>query len=148
MCNNTDDHTKCGVVLGEKVLQTTDTEELMSKFTSIITATCGATFKVLRPRDCDTKGRSVPWWSSELTVLRKRAIALTRSYQRIRNDDNLRQERKLRHQEGKRLDHSKLQEGKLKFWKDFCSSTADSNPWGVVTNWPRGKRRVKPHGQP
>jgi len=86
----------------------------MSKFSSIITATCDAAFKASRPRDRDTKGRSVPWWSSELTVLRKRALALRRRYQRTRNDDSLRQERKLRYQEGKRLYQAKLQEGKLK----------------------------------
>ena len=125
--NNSGDHTKCDAELGE-VMQYTDTEELMSKFTSIITATCDATFKASRPRDRDTKGRSVPWWSSELTVLRKRALALRRRYQKTRNDDNLRQERKFRYQEGKRLYQAKLQEEKLKSWKDFCCRTADSNP--------------------
>jgi len=114
----------------------------MSKFTSIITATCDATFKVSRPRDRDTKGRSVPWWSSELTVLRKRALALRR-YQRTRNDDNLRQERKLRYQEGKGIYQAKLQEGKLKSWIDFCSRTADSNPWGVVYKLASGKMQSK-----
>jgi hypothetical protein len=71
----------------------------MSKFSSVITAICDAAFKVSRTRDRDTKGRSVPWWSSKHTVLRKRALALRRKYQRTRNDDNLRQERKLRYQE-------------------------------------------------
>jgi len=61
----------------------------MSKFTSIITATCDAAFKVTRARDRNTKGKSVPWWTSELTILRKRALALRRRYQRTRNDDNL-----------------------------------------------------------
>ena len=126
--NNTGGHTKCDVVLGEKVLHSTDTEKLMSKFTSITTATCDSTIKVSRPRDRDTKGKIVPWWSNELTLLRKRAIALRRRYQRTRNDDNLLQERKLRYQEGKRLFQAKLQEGKLKSWKDFCYRTAKSNP--------------------
>jgi hypothetical protein len=44
--NNSGDHTKCDVELGDKVMQSMDTEELMSKFTSIITATCDAAFKV------------------------------------------------------------------------------------------------------
>ena len=74
--NIPDDHTKCDEELGEKVKQSTDTEELMSKFTSIITATSDAAFKVSRARHRDTKGRSVPWWTSEITILRKRALAL------------------------------------------------------------------------
>ena len=146
--NNTGDHTKCDVVLGEKVLQSTDTEELMSKFTSVITATCDAKFKVSRHRDRDTKGRSAPWWSSKFTVLRKRALELRRSYQRTRNDDNLPQDRKPRYQERKRLYQAKLQAGKLKSWKDFCSRTADSNSWGVVYKLLSGKMQSKLNGQP
>jgi len=78
--------------MGEKVKQSTDTDELMSKFTSIITATCDAVFKVSRAGDRVTKGRRVPWWTIEPTILRKRVLALRRSYQRTGNDDNLRRE--------------------------------------------------------
>jgi hypothetical protein len=129
--NTSGDHAKCDVELGEKFMQSTDTEELMSTFSSIITATCDAAFKVSRIRYRDTKGRSVPWWSSELTVLRKRALAI-RKYQRTRNYDNLRQDRKLQYQEGRRLYQAKLQEEKIKPWKDFCFRTTDSYPWGVM----------------
>jgi len=48
-----------------------------------------------------------------------------------------------RYQEGKRLYQAKLQEGKLKSWKDFCSRTADSNPWGVVYKLASGKMQSK-----
>ena len=121
------DHTKWDEDLGDKVKQSTDTEELLSKFTTIITATSDAAFKVSRARDSNTKGRSVPWWTNALKILRKRALALRRRYQRTRIDDNLQQERKLRYQEEKRHFKAKLQEGKLKSWKDFCSCTAEYN---------------------
>ena len=129
--NNPSDLTKCEE-LGEKIKQSTDTEELISKFTSIITATCDAAFKVSRVGDRDTKGRSIPWWTSVLTILRKRTLALRRRYQRTRNDDNLGQERNLQYQEGKRHYQAKLQEEKLRSWKEFCSQSADSNPWNAV----------------
>jgi hypothetical protein len=129
--NNSGDHAKCDVELGEKVMQFTDTEELMSKFSSIITATCDAAFKVSRTRDCDTKGRSVPWWSSELTVLRKRALAIRRSYQRTRNLTTCHKRGSSSTRRGRDY-QAKPQEGKLKSWKDFCSRTTDFNPWGVV----------------
>ena len=48
--NISGNHIKCDEELGEKVKQSTDTEELMSKFTSIITATCDAAFKVSRAK--------------------------------------------------------------------------------------------------
>ena len=70
------DHAKWDIQLGETVKQYTDMEELTLKFSSIITATCNATFKVSRSRDRDAKGRSVPWWSRELMILRKRTLAL------------------------------------------------------------------------
>ena len=44
------DIAKCDEELGEKVKQSTNAEELMSKFVSIITATCDAAFKVSRAR--------------------------------------------------------------------------------------------------
>jgi hypothetical protein len=137
--NNSSDLIKCDEELGEKVKQNTDTEELMTKFTSIITATCDASFKVSRAGDRVTKRRRVPWWTSELTILRKRALALRRWCQRTRNDDTLRQERKLRYQEGKRHYQAKLQEEKLKSSKEFCSHTADSNPWNAVYKLASGK---------
>jgi hypothetical protein len=81
--NNSGDHAKCDVELGKEVKKSTDTEKHVSTFSSLITASCDTGFKVSRTRDCDTKGRSVSWWSSELTVLRKRTLALRRSYQRL-----------------------------------------------------------------
>ena len=133
------DLAKCDEELGEIVKRSTNAQELMSKFTSIITATCDAAFKVSRARVRGTKGKSVPWWTSELTILRKRALALRRRYQRTRHDDNLRQERKLLYQAGKRHYQAKLQEEKFKSWKGFCSCTADSNPWNVVYKLASGK---------
>jgi len=130
--NNYSDLLKCDEELGEEVKQSTDTDELMSKSTSIVTATCDAAFKKSGAGDRVTKGRKVPWWTSELTILRERAIALRRRYQRTRNDDNLRQERKLQYQEGKRHYQAKLHEEKLKSLKEFCSHTTDSNPWNAV----------------
>ena len=115
--NSYSDPLKSDEKLAEKVKQSTDTHELMSKFTSIVTANCDAAFKVSVAGDRVTKGRSVPWWTSELTTLQKRAFALRRRYQRKRNCDNLRQEGKLQYQEGKRRYQAKLQEEKLKYCK-------------------------------
>ena len=141
--NNPGDLTKCDEELGEKLKQSTDTEEPVSKFTSIITANCDAAFSLSRAGDRVTKGRSVPWCTSELTILRKRTLAIRRRYQRTRNDDNLRQERKLRYQEGKRHYQAKLQAGKLRSWKEFCFQSADSNPWNAVYKLASGKLQSK-----
>ena len=141
--NNSNDLTKCDGELGEIVKQSTDTDKLMSKFTSIITAICDAAFKVSRAGDHVTKGRRIPWWTSKLIIPRKRVLALRRRYERTRNDDNLRHKRKLRYQEGKRHYQAKLQEEKLTSWKEFCSQTAGSNPWNAVYKLASGKLQSK-----
>jgi hypothetical protein len=51
------DHAKCDAELGETVMQSTDMEELMSKFSWIITATCDAAFKVSRNQGSRYQGK-------------------------------------------------------------------------------------------
>jgi hypothetical protein len=115
----------------------------MTKFISTITATCDAVFKVSRAGNRTTKGRIVPWWTSELAILRKRALALRRRYQRTLNDNNLRGERKLQYQDGKRHYQAKLLEGNMRPWKEFGSQTTDSNPWKAVYKLASGKMQNK-----
>ena len=111
------------------------------KLTSAITAACDVTFKVLRPGKRASKGRSVPWWTEELTTLRKNSLVLRRRCQRTTNVADLRQERRLRYQESKGTYQTKLREAKLKSWKDFCTGTDSSNPWNSVYRYAAGKTR-------
>ena len=136
--NNPNDLTKRDKELGEKIKQSTDTVELESKFTSIINSTCDAALRVSRAGDRATKERSVPRWTSKLTILRKRALA--RRYQRTRND-RLRQEssgtRKGKYtirQTSKRKNNSR---------KEFCTKIADSNPLNAMYKLASGKLQSK-----
>ena len=49
----------------------------------------------------------------------------------------------MQYQEGKRHYQAKLQEEKLKSWKEFCSHTTDSNPWNAVYKLASGKMQSK-----
>jgi hypothetical protein len=80
----------------------------MHKFISAVAAACDAAFRVSSAGKRATKERSVPWWTSELAILCKKALAPRRSYQRTRNDENLRHERRLLYQEGNRQYQAKL----------------------------------------
>ena len=143
-CRNYANHlTTCDNALSQKVKLCSDTE-VIHKFTCAITAACDATFQVSRHGKRATKERSVPWWTSELKLLRKKALASRRRYQRTKIDANLRHERRLLCLECKRLYQAKLREEKLKSWKSFCSSTESSNPWNVVYRYAAGKLRSKP----
>jgi len=85
---------------------------------------------------------AVPWWTEELTVLRKRTNALRRSYQRTTNNENLRQDRKEMYFDGRREYEGKMQEAKLKSWKTFCTISDGVNPWNLVYKIASGKIRT------
>jgi len=71
--------------LSQKVRFCTDTEVVIHKLNSAITAVCDATFHVSRPGKRATKERSVPWLTTDLRILRKKkALALRRRYQRTK----------------------------------------------------------------
>jgi hypothetical protein len=70
-----------------------DVDELADSAFCCITAACNTAVKVSRGAKRLVKA-TVSWWTEELTVLRKRANALWRRYQRTADDENIRQERK------------------------------------------------------
>jgi hypothetical protein len=66
----TNNDIECDNALSQKIKQCTDIGEATHKFTSAIQAACDASFQVLRPGKRAIRERSVPWWSSELSILR------------------------------------------------------------------------------
>ena len=130
--------------ISHKVKQCEDIGIVVQKFTEAITAACEAAFRVSKPGKRANKQRSVPWWTPELTSLRKKALALRRRYQKIKTDPNLRQERKLLYLGGNRMYQAKLREEKTRSWKNFCTSTDSTNPWNAVYRYAAGKQRSKP----
>ena len=106
-----------------------NTEDLIHDCFSSITAASNTAFRISKGRTLNFK-RTVHWWNDELKILRKKVTALRR-YQRINNED-LRGERKIQYNEGKRHYQSKLQEEKFKSWQNYCSSMEESNPWNAI----------------
>jgi hypothetical protein len=74
--------------------------------------------------------KSVPWWTDELTVMRKRTNAL-RSYQRTRKHEGLREQRKTIYLAEKARYEAAIKREKILFWKEYCNMTS-SNPWNEV----------------
>jgi hypothetical protein len=85
--------------------------------------------------------RSVVEQRPYLTPQKKKMIALRRSFQGTKNDDNLRIERRQQYQESNRIYQMKIREEKLQSWKDFCSTTYtdSSNLWNGVYRHAAGK---------
>ena len=142
--DDTSDWTVCDNEISQKIKLYSDTDQVIRKFTSAITAACDRTFQATRSGYQAEKKRSVPWWTKDLTLLRKKTLALRRRFQRTKNDDKLRLERRQQYLECNRIYQTKLREEKLQSWKDFCSSIESSNPWNGVYRYAAGKLRSKP----
>jgi hypothetical protein len=70
--NNNKSLEKIDQELCDKLNSYEDVDELVDKAVSCITAACNTTFKVSKGATHVIKKNTVPWWTEELTVLRKR----------------------------------------------------------------------------
>jgi hypothetical protein len=83
--------------LCNKVKLGADIGESIHKFITAVALASDSTFRVSRPGKRAMKERSVPWWNGDITLLHKKTLALGRRYQRMTNDGNLRQQRRLQY---------------------------------------------------
>jgi hypothetical protein len=92
--NNNDDIAKLDAELSGKIRKCTSIDEFTKDFYACITAACNIAFHKSKAVCHTREGKTVPWWTEDLTVLRKRVNALRRKYQRTLNDVMLRNDRK------------------------------------------------------
>jgi len=69
--------------------------------------------------------------------------ALRRRYRRTLSNEDLRSERIVQYNEGKRQNQSKLKDEKFKSRQKYCSSTEESNTWNAIYKTASGKSRSK-----
>ena len=72
----------------------TNVENLVDDFNEAITRACNKTFPIQTDSKRPLTHKSVPWWTPELTALRKRTNAVRRLYQRTKDNEQLRERRK------------------------------------------------------
>jgi len=78
-----------------------DIEKRIDDFSEVLTLACNKSFPTYGASKKVTAHKTVPWWTQELTVLRKRTNAQCRLHQRTRNNDEIREKRKTQYSEGK-----------------------------------------------
>ena len=78
--------------LAKHIKETEDMENAVGKLQMAIITACDKTFKTQSNINKTTKYKSVPWWTADLTIQRKRLNALRRCYQRTKNDEGLREQ--------------------------------------------------------
>jgi hypothetical protein len=66
-------------------------EKPIEEFHKVLKTACDESFRKQRASKKVIADKSVPRWTEELTVMRKRTNALRRRYQRTRNNEGLRE---------------------------------------------------------
>jgi hypothetical protein len=89
------------------------------EFHVILKTTCDTTYKKPSTIKKTTAHKSVPWWTQELTVVRKRTNALRRRHQKTRNNGVLRDRRKVQYLESKAQYAATIKREKLRSWKEY-----------------------------
>jgi len=75
-------------ILCSRVAKEPEMDIIVEKFHEVLDLACRNSFKTLRATKTALLNKSVPWWTEELTILRKRLNALRRRYQRTRDSDD------------------------------------------------------------
>jgi hypothetical protein len=71
-----------------------DIENAVEKYQTFVAAASKKSFKVRRLLQKTVRHKSVPWWTKELTLIRKKINALRRRYQRTLHDNSTSEARK------------------------------------------------------
>jgi hypothetical protein len=127
--------------LASQIKESNNIESAIDLVQEALISSCNNSFKICRATKKTTKHKSVPWWTDELTLMRKRINALRRRYQRTTNNDNLRESRKNQYHNEKTKYQAALKREKIKSWKEFCNLTSSTNPWNAVYKLARTKQK-------
>ena len=80
--------------LSTKITTEEDLEQNIDLFAEAVQSVCRRTFQNTTIWEKTSKKKSVPWWTDNLTLMRKTVNACRRLFQRKRNDEVLRENRK------------------------------------------------------
>lgn len=119
----------------------TDMDGFVTDYETVIDTACKNAFIIKDTSRLKSKKRSVPWWTTELTIQRKKTNAARRLYQRTKNDEILRTYRRDFYLEQKKEYTAAIRQAKLRSWKEYCSFTSGNNPWNAVYRLASGKVR-------
>jgi hypothetical protein len=98
----------------------------------------GPTGKALRHK-------SIPWWTSRLTTQRKEVNAKRLWYQRTKENNELREQRKVQYLASKAAYTAAIRREKIKSWKEFCNVTSATNAWNAIYKMAAGKTKRATH---
>jgi hypothetical protein len=115
--------------LYDQLTRQKDIRLFIDKLDETVQTTCRKTCKHKNKRNSKAKGRSVPWWTVALTIMRKRTNTLRRLYQRTKNNSDLRESRRNQYTIAKTAYQAAIKKEKTNSWKQHCTVTSPTNPW-------------------
>ena len=129
--------------LAQKLQATQDVQEFAEKLEEVIQKASKETSGGCNTGKQKAKGRTVPWWTNRLTIMRKKTNALRRRYQRTTSNEALRESRKTQYIKAKAEYQANVKKEKTRSWKEYCTTTSPSNPWNEVYKLASNKARSK-----
>jgi hypothetical protein len=79
--------------ISSRIATTEGMEDIVNSFSDALTTACNKSFKIGKAFMKTNKHKTVPWWTEDLTITRKRVNPFRMKYQRTKNDDILRDQR-------------------------------------------------------
>jgi hypothetical protein len=142
------------IVKGEKTLDETlchrvttapNIEAAVDELHTILDYACRSSFRQTGPPGKALRHKSVPWWTARLTTQRKEVNAKRRRYQRTKEKNELREQRREQYLASKAEYAAAIRQEKSKSWKEFWNVTSATNPWNEIYKMAAGKTKSTAH---
>jgi len=89
--------------------------------------------------------KSVPWWTTRLTIKRREVNAERGRYQRTKLNDELRRQRREKYLVSKAECAAAIRQEKSRSWKEYYNATSEVNPWNAIYKMTTGKTKSVTH---
>ena len=125
--------------ISSRIATTEDMEDIVNRFSDALPTACNKSFKTGKAFMKTNKHKTVPWWTEDLTIARKRVNAFGTKYQRTKTNDILRDQRQNEYHVEKAQYQVKIKNAKIQSWKQYCNKVSSTNPWNTVYKSAVGK---------
>jgi len=126
--------------LSSQAKEYTDIGQFTIKLEEVIQIICS---EICKPPNTQVKGKTIPWWTESLKIIRKRTNALRRRYQRTTNNEELSENRKNQYTKAMKEYQAAIKREKIRSWKKYCTATSPNNPWNEIYKLANNKTRSK-----
>jgi len=99
--------------------------------------------EICKPPNTEVNGKTIPWWTESLKIMRKRTNALRKRYQRTTTNEEQRENRKPQYTKAKKEYQAAIKREKIRSWKQHCTTTSPNNPWNEIYKLANNKTRSK-----